>query len=198
MRNLQAVVELGARRALHTMIRPQNLRPIGERDGLERAPAGMRRCKRVVAGRVPILRQHHVAETSRDAIDDRHDVVPIGDGKLAARTEVVLDVHDQQDVAVSDGGGHNCARGWQTSPGRKMRLTRPATYTMCAARGMAQGPQPVPIACSRNPPPAKRRDFSIHRGTRTHPMGSPIKALAEIVIAPQRPTRRAIGRVSDR
>jgi hypothetical protein len=56
VRNLQAVVELGARRALHAMIRPQNLLPIRERDGLERAPAGMGRCKRVVAGRVPILR----------------------------------------------------------------------------------------------------------------------------------------------
>src|SRR5438876_7976898 len=107
------------------MIRPQNLRPIGERDGLERAPAGMRRCKRVVAGRVPILRQHHLAETPGEAIDDRHDVVAMRDGKLAARTEVVLDVDDQQDVAVSNWSGHDCVRGWVSAPRRKMRLTGP-------------------------------------------------------------------------
>jgi hypothetical protein len=40
-------------------------------------------------------------------VDDRYDVVAMGDGKLPARTEVVLDVDDQQDVAIGDWSGHD-------------------------------------------------------------------------------------------
>jgi hypothetical protein len=60
-----------------------------------------------------MLRQHHVAEAPGEAIDDRHDVVAMGNGKPAARTEVVLDVDDQKDVAVGDWDGHHCARGYR-------------------------------------------------------------------------------------
>src|SRR5262245_10238092 len=102
VRNLQSVVELRARGALNAVIRPQDLLSIVDGDGLEWTLAPVRRCKRAVAGGMPILRQHHVPEARCDAIDDRHDFVAARNGKLAARTEVVLDVDHQQDVAFPD------------------------------------------------------------------------------------------------
>ena len=54
----------------------------------------------MVAGRVPILRQHHVAEAAGQAIDRRHDFIAVRDGKIAIRTKVILNIDDQQDVAV--------------------------------------------------------------------------------------------------
>ena len=49
------------------MIRPQDLRPIGDLDRLVRLAAGMRGGKRLMAGGVPVLRQHHVPEASLPA-----------------------------------------------------------------------------------------------------------------------------------
>src|SRR5690606_27167700 len=63
---------------------------------------GVRRGKRAVAGRMPILRQHHVLEAPRKPVDERHDLVAARNGKRAARTEIILNVDDQQDVAIAD------------------------------------------------------------------------------------------------
>src|SRR5262249_7190731 len=102
VRNLQVVVELRTSGVLNAMIRPQDLLSVVDRDGLERTFVAMRRRERVVAGRMPILRQHHVPETRGDAIDDRHDLIAARNSKLAARAEVILDIDDQQDVAFAD------------------------------------------------------------------------------------------------
>ena len=55
-----------------------------------------------MAARVPVLRQHHMRESRGQAIDQRHDLVAARHRQPAARTEVVLDVDDQQDVAIAD------------------------------------------------------------------------------------------------
>src|SRR5262249_20246482 len=102
VRNLQVVVELRTGRGLNAMIRPHDLLSVADRDGPEWTLSAMRRWKRVVAGRVPILRQHHVVEARGDAIDDRHDFIAARNGKFATRTEVILDIDDQQDVAFPD------------------------------------------------------------------------------------------------
>ena len=49
----------------------------------------------LVAGRVPVLRQDHVPEAAGETIDGRYDLVAVRNGKLSARTEVVLDVDNQ-------------------------------------------------------------------------------------------------------
>ena len=64
-----------------------------------------------MAGRMPVLRQHHVAEAAGEAIDVGDDLVALGNGELSAWTEVVLDVDNEQDVAVCDCGRHGRARG---------------------------------------------------------------------------------------
>src|SRR5262245_61462956 len=102
VRNLQVVVELRTGGVLNAVIRPQDLLSVVDRDGLERTFVAMRRRERVVAGRMPILRQHHVFETRGDAIDDRYDIIAERNGKLGARAEGVLDIDDQQDVVFPD------------------------------------------------------------------------------------------------
>src|SRR5262249_62042017 len=71
VRNLQVVVELRTGGVLNAVIRPQDLLSVVDRDGLERTFVAMRRCKRVVAGRMPILRQHHLLEGAADAVEHR-------------------------------------------------------------------------------------------------------------------------------
>jgi hypothetical protein len=64
---------------------------------------------------MPILRQHHMAEAAGEPIDRRNDFVAFGNGKLAARAEVVLDVDHQQDVAFSNRDRHLHSAAVQTS-----------------------------------------------------------------------------------
>src|SRR5262245_8751813 len=71
----------------------------------------MRGGKRAVAGRMTVLGQHQVAEAAGEAIDVGDDLVAVGNGELSARTEVVLDVDNEQDVAVCDCGRHGRTRG---------------------------------------------------------------------------------------
>src|SRR6266436_7008728 len=138
--NLQTVVELRAGRALNAMIRPQDLLSVVDGDGLEWTLAPVRRCKRAVAGRMPILRQHHVPEARCDAIDDRHDFVAARNGKLAARTEVILDGDHQQDVAFADRDrvGHrfaSCACAMRPSTSAASRRNASLTSTGYDASG---------------------------------------------------------------
>ncbi len=60
----------------------------------------MRRCERPVAGRVPVLGQDDVPELAHQAVDHGHDLVAIGNGERPARAEIVLNVDDQQEIAV--------------------------------------------------------------------------------------------------
>ena len=102
IRHRQLVVELGAGRALHAVVRPQHLRAVGELHQIVRRGAGMDRGKGLVAVRMPVLRQHHVGEGARQAVDQRHDLVALGHGERAARAEIVLHVHHHQHVGVPD------------------------------------------------------------------------------------------------
>src|SRR5262245_52238251 len=134
VRNLQTVVELRTGRVLNAMIRPQDLLSVVDRDGLEWTFVAMRRCERVVAGRMPILRQHHMPETRGDAIDDRHDFMAARNGEFATWTEVILDIDDQQDVAVADRDrvGHRfafCACAMRPSTSAASRRSASLTST---------------------------------------------------------------------
>jgi len=55
-----------------------------------------------VPGRVPVLRQHDMRELFREPVDERHDRVAAGNRQKAARTEIVLHVDHDEDVAFAD------------------------------------------------------------------------------------------------
>ncbi len=98
-RYIQASVQIGARRALDAVIRPENLLAVGKIHCFERSLAWVRRGKAGMVFRMPVLRQDHSLETRGDAIDDRYDLVSPRNGKGAATTEVVLDIDDEKSVA---------------------------------------------------------------------------------------------------
>ncbi len=56
-----------------------------------------------MARRVPVLRQHPHLVVRKQRVDRRHDLVAAGDGKCAARAEIVLHVDDDQGFV---GGAH--------------------------------------------------------------------------------------------
>src|SRR5262249_51350548 len=107
----QIGMKLGAAGGLNAMVGPEHLRSISNSRGLERLLARVRRGKRVMSGRMPILRQHHVLETAGQMIDQRHDLVAARHRQPAARAEIVLHVDHHKDVAVSglDPFRHGCA-----------------------------------------------------------------------------------------
>ena len=67
MRDLEVPVERGAGRALHAMVRPQDLRAVGSRDGVVGLLAGMAEAKDRWPARVPVLGQHDMAEARGQA-----------------------------------------------------------------------------------------------------------------------------------
>jgi hypothetical protein len=87
-----------AGRALHAMIRPQRLRAIGEIQHPERRAPGMLAGEGEMARRMPVLRRHHPAEARHQRVGQRQDLVPARDGERAARHEVGLHVHHDQDI----------------------------------------------------------------------------------------------------
>src|SRR5262249_43442251 len=102
MRDVQVIAKSRAGGVLHAMVRPQDLRSVGDLDRLVRLPAGMRRRERQMSRRMPVLRQYHVLEAPGDAIDAGHDLVAARHRETAAGTEIVLDVDDEQDVVLAD------------------------------------------------------------------------------------------------
>ena len=62
-----------------------------------------------MAARMPVLRQHDMGELRRQAIDHRHDLVASRHRQAAAGTEVVLDIDDQEYIALADA---ECFRSW--------------------------------------------------------------------------------------
>ena len=72
----------------------------------------MRRRKRQMTARVPILGQHHMPKSPGQPVDHRHDLVAARHRKRAARAEIVLDVDHQQHIAIADRKlfRHGCAR----------------------------------------------------------------------------------------
>jgi hypothetical protein len=55
-----------------------------------------------MSGRMPILGEDDVAEVFAKPVDDRHDFIAARHGECAVRTEIVLHVDDDENVAVGD------------------------------------------------------------------------------------------------
>lgn len=55
-----------------------------------------------MAGWMPILGQDNVAEVLAKAVDDQRHLIAAGYGERAVRTEIVLHVDDDENVAVAD------------------------------------------------------------------------------------------------
>ena len=72
----QVLMEFGASRGLHAMVGPQNLRAIIDDDGFIGFLAGMRRCKRQMVRRMPILGEHDVIKVVCKTVDERHHLMP--------------------------------------------------------------------------------------------------------------------------
>ena len=51
---------------------------------------------------MPILGQDNVAEVLAKAVDDQRHLIAAGYGERAVRTEIVLHVDDDENVAVAD------------------------------------------------------------------------------------------------
>jgi hypothetical protein len=64
--------------------------------------------------RVPVLRQHNMVEPRCQLVDEGHDFVTARNGEPAARTEIVLHIDHQQQIARADGKlvGHYAGRCW--------------------------------------------------------------------------------------
>jgi hypothetical protein len=128
MGNVERRVERRARCALHAMVRPQRLRAVGHGDALERPASRMLGGKRQVAGRMPVLGQHHMGEFGGEAVDGRDDLVAARHRQAAAGAEVVLHVHHDEDIGRAD-------RDLACIVGPFLPLLRMSTpATRCAAR----------------------------------------------------------------
>ncbi len=64
-----------------------------------------------MAARMPVLGQHHVAESRGHPVDDRHHLVAARHRQRAAGAEVVLHVHHDEDVVVAERRGLVGAHG---------------------------------------------------------------------------------------
>lgn len=126
-RDIQIPMEFGARRAPHTMHRPEHLGAIVELDGLERLAARMVRRKGDVVAWMPVLRQHHIGEFLGDAVDGGHDLFAAGNGERPAGAKIVLHVDHQQHVAVGylHRGPHSI-RPAQLAPAALVNVDLPA------------------------------------------------------------------------
>src|SRR5262249_1308132 len=111
MGNVEVVAKSGPVRTLDAVVGPKNLRAISDGNRLVRPAAGMLGGEGLVTRRMPVLGQDHVAETPRQPVDDRHHLVAARHGERAARTEVVLDVDNDENVAFPGGDalGHGAA-----------------------------------------------------------------------------------------
>ena len=99
---LQLHMELCAHAALNTVVRPKNLWPIRHINHVVRAPALMRRGKRGMARRVPVLCQDDRIKISHQRIDTLHNCITLRHSKCAARAKIVLNVdHNERLHGVS-------------------------------------------------------------------------------------------------
>jgi hypothetical protein len=102
MQDLQRAMKFSTLCALHTMVWPQHLLTVGNRDRLVGSPAWMCGGKRKMAARMPILGKNHVLEPLGHTINDWRHLVSAWDCKSATRTEVFLHIDHDQDVAFAD------------------------------------------------------------------------------------------------
>src|SRR5262245_53576705 len=55
-----------------------------------------------MARRMPILGQHDLREALGETIDQGNYLVPVRDRQPSARTEVILNVNDDQDIVIAE------------------------------------------------------------------------------------------------
>ena len=65
-----------------------------------------------MAARMPVLGQHHVAESCGHPVDDRHHLVAARHRQRAAGAEIVLHVHHDENVVVAERRGRVGAHGF--------------------------------------------------------------------------------------
>jgi hypothetical protein len=84
------------------MVRPKRLYSITQLDLLEGPLKWMGACEGGMPSGMPILRENNMFKPRRDAVNDLDHSIAIGHGQRAARTEIVLDVDDEECVVGSD------------------------------------------------------------------------------------------------
>jgi hypothetical protein len=100
MRDGQALHELCALRALHTMIGPENLGPIRQLDDVERLFAWVRRSERDMPRCMPVLGENNVLKTPREAVHQGNDLVALRHGEATSGYEAVLHVDDDERITA--------------------------------------------------------------------------------------------------
>lgn len=81
-------MEFGAPGALHAVVWPLHLRTVRQQDRLQRNAARVHGGKRQMTAGVPVLRQDHLAEATRQSIDQWHDLVAVGNSQRTAWAEM--------------------------------------------------------------------------------------------------------------
>jgi hypothetical protein len=106
---IEAGMEGGAVGVLQTVVGPEGLGAVGGGYGVLWVAAWVRAGEGDVASRVPVLGEEDVGEAAAEAVDEGDDLVAVLDGEMAAGTEVVLQVDDEESVGWTwgdRGSGH--------------------------------------------------------------------------------------------
>jgi len=95
MRDVEIFMKGGARSCLDTVVGPQNLRSIGDHNGVIWGFVRMARGKRFMAGRMLVLGQHHVLKPPCQGVDDRNHFIAMSDRERPLRTKIFLNIDNQ-------------------------------------------------------------------------------------------------------
>jgi hypothetical protein len=87
MRDVEIPAKVCTLGALDTVVGPQYLLAIVERDLVEGFLARVRGRERTMSRRMPILGEHDIGKALGQVVDDRHDFVPSRNGEAATREE---------------------------------------------------------------------------------------------------------------
>jgi len=100
MRDIEIGMEGCSSSALHAVVGPQGLLAIRDIDRGEGTLARVRTGEGCMAARVPVLRHDDVSEFDGQPVDRGNDLVALRHGECAAGTEIVLNIDDDEDIAV--------------------------------------------------------------------------------------------------
>jgi len=100
----EAGSEFGALRPLHAVIRPKDLVDSVKINSLAGSPA-VAACKTEVAPRMPVLGRGDEVKLSLEPINNRNDEIPFRHRERPAWTEVVLDIHDDENFQTASLAG---------------------------------------------------------------------------------------------
>src|SRR6185437_14428547 len=101
-----------------------------------------------MSARMPILRQHHVAEACRETVDDRDDLVAARHRQRAAATEIVLHVDNDENAVVAEfcprlgyhqGCAPLCCRRRSTSAARSSSSEATSTGYVASRSSLRKG-----------------------------------------------------------